>query len=122
MQDYTKLAVWEKAHLLTLEIYKATVDFPKEEVYGLTAQTRRASTSIPANIAEGCGRDGKAELGRFLQIASGSTSALLYNLRLACDLGYMDAHEYARLNRLTAEVKRMLSSLSKKLKTEVTKL
>ncbi len=93
MQDYTKLAVWEKAHSLTLEVYKATKTFPKDEVYGLITQTGRASSSIPANVAEGCGRDGKAELARFLQIASGSAIELLYHLRLARDLGYMETQE-----------------------------
>jgi four helix bundle protein len=122
MQDYNKLAVWEKAHLLTLEVYRASAVFPKDEIYGLTAQTRRACSSIPANIAEGCGRDGKAELSRFLHIASGSTSELLYHLRLARDLGYMDTGEHTRLNDMAAEVKRMLSALSKKLKLELSKL
>jgi four helix bundle protein len=66
MQDYGKLVVWQKAHALTIEIYRITTNFPKEEMFGLTSQMRRASVSIGSNIAEGCGRGGKSELGRFL--------------------------------------------------------
>jgi len=76
MKDFKKLKVWEKSHQLTLGVYKATRSFPKEELYGLTIQTRRASVSIPANIAEGCGRGSDAELARFFQIAMGSASEL----------------------------------------------
>jgi four helix bundle protein len=71
MRDFRDLKLWEKAHRLTLAVYKATLVFPKEELYGLTSQIRRASTSIPANIAERCGRSGEAELARFLQIGDG---------------------------------------------------
>jgi four helix bundle protein len=67
MKDFKQIKVWQKAHHLTLEIYKATQAFPKEELYGLTSQIRRASYSVPANIAEGCGRNGDAELARFLK-------------------------------------------------------
>jgi four helix bundle protein len=79
MKDFRTLTVWQKAHQLTLAVYKATRGFPKEEMYGLTSQVRRASSSIPANIAEGCGRDGDAELARFFQIAMGSASELEYH-------------------------------------------
>lgn len=78
MRDFKKLKVWEKAHHLTLAVYKTTVRFPKEEIYELRSQTRRAATSVPANIAEGCGRTGSAELARFLSIAMGSASELEY--------------------------------------------
>lgn len=80
MRDFRELKVWQKSHQLTLAIYKATVKFPKDEMYGLTSQIRRASASIAANIAEGCGRNGEAELGRFLQIAMGSASELEYQV------------------------------------------
>jgi len=82
VKDFRKLAVWEKAHRLTLDMYKATASFPKDELYGLTSQVRRASISIPANIAEGCGRNGDVELARFLQIAMGSASELEYQSAL----------------------------------------
>ena len=86
MQDFKKLTVWQKAHLLTVAAYKATEAFPKDELYGLTSQIRRACISIPANIAEGCGREGKVEFNRFLQIALGSATELEYHLLLAYDL------------------------------------
>ena len=73
MRDFRKLKVWQKAHQLTLKTYKATATFPKNEIYGITSQIRRSAVSVPANIAEGCGRDGDAELARFLQIAMGSS-------------------------------------------------
>jgi four helix bundle protein len=69
MQDFKNLKVWQKSHELTLEIYKVTASFPKEELFGLTSQIRRASSSISANIAEGCGRQSDADFARFLQIA-----------------------------------------------------
>jgi four helix bundle protein len=82
MRDFRELKVWEKAHQLALEIYKATSTFPKEERYGLTSQMRRATVSIPADIAEGCCRKGDAEFARFLQIAMGSASELEYHICL----------------------------------------
>jgi four helix bundle protein len=81
MKDFRDLKVWEKAHELTLSIYQATAGFPPEEKYGLSGQLRRAAASIPANIAEGCGRSGDRELGRFLQIAMGSASAFDFHRR-----------------------------------------
>ena len=71
MRNFKELKVWQKSHQLTLAVYKATSAFPKEEVYGLTSQIRRASASIAANIAEGCGRNGEAELGRFSPYSNG---------------------------------------------------
>lgn len=68
MKDYRKLLVWNKGHRVALAVYKLTESFPHDELYGLTAQIRRAGASIPANIAEGCGRDGEAEFARYLQI------------------------------------------------------
>ncbi len=111
MQDYKKLSVWQKAHLLTIDVYKATTAFPKGELYGLTAQIRRAAVSIPANIAEGCGRKGNIELSRFLQIAFGSASELEYHLILSRDLKFLTDSSYEDLNSQMSEVKRMLTSL-----------
>lgn len=85
-RDFRKPKVWEKSHQLALGVYKATVGFPKTELYGLTRQIRRCGASIPANIAEGCGRDGDAELARFLRLSMGSASELEYHLLLAHDL------------------------------------
>jgi four helix bundle protein len=118
MQDFKKLRVWEKSHHLVPAIYQLSGAFPKEELYGLTNQIRRAAASIPANIAEGCGRAGKADLARFFQIAMGSASELEYHLLLAHDLRFLSSVDHKRLGSQTAEVKRMLTSLIKKLKTD----
>jgi four helix bundle protein len=93
-RDFRELQVWEKAHQLALGVYEATALFPKEEKYGITAQMRRAASSVPMNIAEGCGRLGDAELNRFLHIAAGSARELDYQLLLARDLGMLNGHAY----------------------------
>jgi four helix bundle protein len=111
MNDFHKLTVWQKAHQLALSVYKATGPFPREEVYNLTSQMRRAATSIPTNIAEGCGRAGGAEFGHFLQIAMGSTCELEYKLLLACELHYIDDEVHLSLMGTIEEVKKMLVSL-----------
>ena len=116
MRDFRTLKVWEKSHQLTLDVYKATVRFPRDELYGLTSQIRRACASIPANIAEGCGRSGDAELARFLQIAMGSASELEYHLLLAHDLGFLNHPDYEPLAERTVEIKRMLTSFIKRLR------
>lgn len=118
MKDFRQLKVWQKAHQLTLAVYKASGSLPKEELYGLTSQLRRAATSIPANIAEGCGRDGDAELARFLQIAMGSTSELEYHLLLARDLDFLPTETYTPLHDDLIEIKRMLATLIKKLRVK----
>ncbi len=118
MKDFRKLDVWGKAHQLTLAVYKTTATFPKEELYGLTSQIRRASVSIPANIAEGCGRGSDAELARFFQIAMGSASELEYHLLLARDLDFLKAGDYEQLENNVTEVKRMLTSFIQKLKAD----
>jgi len=116
MRDFRELKVWEKGHRLTLDVYRTTAGFPREELYGLTAQLRRSSASVPANIAEGCGRSGDAELARFMLIAMGSASELEYHLLLAHDLNILDASDHKRLSEATKEVKRMLSKFINKLR------
>ena len=116
MQDYKKLDVWGKAHQLTLYIYKLTKAFPKEELYGITNQIRRAASSIPANIAEGCGRDSNAELFRFITIAKGSASEVEYFAFLAKELDYMNSNAYQTVTNEIIEIRKMLTSLQKKLK------
>lgn len=118
MKDFRSLQVWEKSHHLTVEVYKTTANFPASDLYGLTSQIRRASSSVPANIAEGCGRDSGAELTRFLHIAMGSSSELEYHLLLANDLELLEDCNYQHLAGCTTEVKRMLASLIKKLKAD----
>lgn len=116
MRDFRGLKVWEKSHQLTLALYRLTAGFPREEEYGLTSQIRRAAASIPMNIAEGCGRDGDAELARFMQIAMGSASELEYQLLLAYDLGYIEQGDYKEMIRQTVEAKRMLAPFIKRLR------
>ena len=116
MQSFRSLRVWEKAHRLTLDIYSSSKLFPREEMYGLTSQMRRASASIGMNIAEGCCRKGNVEMARFLQMAMGSASELEYQLLLAHDLDYFQDLEYEKLSAQAVEVKRMLSSLTRKVK------
>ena len=118
MRDFRQLKVWGKAHDLTLAVYKATSKFPRDELYGLTSQIRRSCASIPANIAEGCGRKGQAEFARFLQIALGSASELEYHFLLVCDLGLLSRPDYKRLANEVTEVKRMLTSLIQKLNAD----
>ena len=103
--------VWEKGHRLTLFIYSESYGFPKEEMYGLTSQIRRASSSIPINIAEGCGRGSDADFARFLQIAFGSASETEYLLLLCHELKYLSEGQYVELNILVQEIKKMLAKL-----------
>ena len=110
VRDFRTLKVWEKAHQLALAVYGATVAFPKDELYGLTSQLRRSASSVAANIAEGCGRDGDAELARFLQIAMGSASELEYHLLLANDLKLLGESDHKLLAANVTEVKRMLAT------------
>jgi four helix bundle protein len=116
MKDFRDLLVWQKSHSLTLGIYKVTSGFPKSELYGLTSQMRRAAASIPANIAEGCGKQSDADFGRYIEIAMGSASELDHHLILAYDLGFLVEDDYQQLNGQTQEVKRMLIGFIKKLK------
>lgn len=118
MKDFRQLKVWEKAHQLTLALYHVTAAFPREEMYGLTSQMRRAASSIPSNIAEGCGREGDAELSRFCTIARGSASELEYQLLLARDLKLIQHNEYEELTQQTTEIKRMLTVFVQKLNAE----
>ena len=118
MRNFRDLKVWEKAHRLVLAVYQATRDFPKDERYGLTSQIRRSCASIPANIAEGCGRKGDAELARFMQIAMGSASELEYHLLLAHDLNVLKGSDYERLTEGVTEVKRMLTSFIQRLRAD----
>lgn len=118
MKDFRQLKVWEKAHHLTLEIYRVTSSFPRAETYGLTSQIRRASSSICANLAEGCGRGGDAELARFCGIARGSASELEYHLLLARDLHLLPAPDHDKLAEETTEIKRMLTVFIQKLTAE----
>jgi four helix bundle protein len=111
MQNYKDFKVWEKAHSFTLRVYQFTKTFPKEETYGLTSQIRRASSSIPANIAEGCGKKSQNDFANFLNIALGSSNEAEYFLILSKDLGYLKPGDYELLFQLINEIKGMLISL-----------
>ena len=118
MKNFRDLMVWRKAHLLTLDSYRITESFPKQEIYGITSQMRRCAASIAANIAEGCGKKGNAEFQRFLGIAAGSASELEYHFLLARDLRMLALADYERLNVAVLEIKRMLASLIQKVQSE----
>ena len=119
MEDFKDLVVWAKAHQLTLCIYQQTRTFPKEEIFGLTSQVRRASASIGANIAEGCGRRSDAEFKRFLQILRGSASELECHLLLARDLRFLEADQFNDLEAKVLEVQRMLAALVQRIQGPV---
>jgi four helix bundle protein len=121
MQNYRKLKVWEKAHEFTLAVYKISATFPKDELYGLTSQIRRSSVSIPSNIAEGCGREGDAEFGRFLQISMGSVNEVEYQLLLARDLKILTTSDHNGLCSQLEDIKRMLIALIKKVRADKVK-
>ncbi len=111
MKDFRQLKVWEKAHALTLGIYRVTLRFPREELFGITSQIRRSSASIAANLAEGCGRTGDGDFHRFLNIAAGSAVEVEYFLLLARDLKFVPTDMYSNLQNDILEVQRMLASL-----------
>jgi four helix bundle protein len=110
MRNYRDLQVWNKAHKLTLELYRVSQGFPREEIYGITSQLRRAAVSIGANLAEGCGRRTSTELARFVRIAMGSASELDYHLLLSSDLGFINNEDFKRTASELTEVRKMLTS------------
>jgi len=118
MKNFGDLQVWHKAHMLVLNSYNATNGFPKQEMFGMTSQIRRAAVSIAANIAEGCGKRSNGEFQRFLGIAAGSASELEYHFLLAHELHFIAELEYKRLSGSVIEVKRMLASLIRKVEAE----
>jgi four helix bundle protein len=118
VQNFRNLKVWGKAHSLTLDVYRVSKSFPREQMYGLTSQMRRASVSIRANIAEGSCRRGDVDFARFLQIAAGSAAELEYHLLLSRDLELLEEADYRRVSEEAVEVKRMLAALMQKLRAE----
>ena len=116
MQNYKDLKVWEKAHQFTLMVYEASKHFPKEELYGLTNQLRRSASSIPANIAEGCGKNTKGDFANFLNIALGSANESEYFILLTKDLAYINTEKFETLSKLINEIKAMLIALIAKVR------
>jgi four helix bundle protein len=114
MSDYRQLEVWQKAHAVTMEVYALTKTFPVEERFGLVTQMRRCAVSIGANLAEGRGRRGDPEFGRFIRIALGSAYELQYELLVAADAGMMSREKYDALHSELERVGKMLWSLLQK--------
>lgn len=117
-KGFRKLIVWQKAHQWVLLIYNLTEKFPKQEMFGLVSQMRRAAVSVAANMAEGYAAGGKGQFGRYLDIAQGSLAEVEYYLILALDLKYITQAEYEQAESLRAEtgflLHRLIGSLSRK--------
>jgi four helix bundle protein len=111
-QTFKDLAVWQKSHALVLDVYKLTRHLPKEELFGLTSQMRRAAVSVPANIAEGFKRRGKSDKARHMNIAQGSLEELQYYFILCADLSYLPS---APVGDRANEVGRMLTSYTQQI-------
>jgi four helix bundle protein len=111
MRNYRDLDVWKYSHKLTLELYQASRKFPKEEMFGLTSQMRRAAISVGANLAEGCGRRTTPEFARFIRIAMGSASELDYHFLLCRDFDFISNEFYGRTSKELVRVRKMLSAL-----------
>ncbi|MDE3144522.1 MAG: four helix bundle protein [Bacteroidota bacterium] len=115
MLDFQKLLIWQKSHALTLDVYKITKSFPKEEIFGLVSQMRRSASSIPTNIAEGSGRQTTADFKRFLVIGIGSVSELEYQFILSKDIGYISQEQFDSLSSKVIELRKMIFAYSQKL-------
>jgi four helix bundle protein len=115
MRDFSKLSIWQKSHDLTLKIYALTKSFPKEEIFGLSSQMRRSASSIPTNIAEGCGRSSNPQLKHFLDISIGSASELEYQIILSKDLNYISLIIFNELQPIVTEVRKMIHAYRLKL-------
>ena len=116
-RDFRKIKAWQRAHALTLQVYRVTSGFPGDERFGLVSQMRRACASIATNVAEGCGRDTNKELARFIDIATGSASEVEYQLLLARDLGYLPEDEHRNLTTEVTEIRRMLLAFNSKIRS-----
>jgi four helix bundle protein len=121
MQDFRNLQVWQKAHKLALKAYGESAPMVRQGHFALRNQLTRAALSVPANLAEGCGRTGDRDLRRFIRIALGSASELEYHLLFARDLGLLPERAYEELTGATTEVKRMLTGLASRLTDQIRK-
>jgi four helix bundle protein len=114
VRNIKEYEVFKRAHKLALEIYKITKSFPKEELYGLVSQLRRAAYSVPMNLSEGGARQGEKEFSQFVNIALGSCEEMRYQLLLSKDLGYINLKKYRELDNEAEVIKKMLSKLYSK--------
>jgi four helix bundle protein len=119
LKSYKELVVWQKAYGLCLDVYRATRRFPKDELYGLTSQLRRAAASVPSNIAEGYGRHSTADYIRSLRIAYASLCEVETQLLLARDLSYLSGSDHAKLSDSLGDVERLLQALIRSLVRKV---
>lgn len=119
MRNYQDSQVWTKAHSLMLDLYRTSRAFPKEEIYGVTSQVRRAAMSIGANLAEGCGRRTSTELARFVRVALGSASELDYHLLVCRDLGFLKSEDFDRHKKNLTEVRKMLTSFLSSIERQI---
>jgi four helix bundle protein len=119
MRNYRDLQVWKKAHDLTLELYRVSQRFPREEMYGITGQLRRAAVSIGANLAEGYGRRTSNELARFVRVAMGSASELDYHILLCRDIGLMSSDDFSISTAKLTEVRKMLTSFLQSVEEQI---
>jgi four helix bundle protein len=118
IKSFRELTVWQRAHELTLMVYRLTATFPRSEVFGMVSQLRRASASVSANIAEGFGRRTTRELLRSLQIAAGEMEETRYFLLLGCDLGYVRNADFERASALCDSVGQLINALGRSLKAK----
>ena len=117
MRDHTKLRASRLADELALEVYQATRTLPKEEMFGLTSQLRRAAVSVASNIVEGCARHSKSDYVRFLDVAYGSAREVEYQASLAFRLGYLSRQASESLRTLSVETSKVLNGLLRALRT-----
>ena len=118
MRDHTKLRAFDLADEVTVLVYRLTVGFPREELYGLTSQMRRAAVSVPSNIVEGCARDSQADYLRFLNMAFGSLRELHYQLTLAKRLGFLCDQDSSLIEPKIVEAEKVLNGLIRALRDD----
>jgi len=118
MKDFKKLQIWELGHKLTLDVYAITFKFPREEMFGLTSQLRRAVSSVPTNIAEGCGRNSNADIAHFIQIGIGSLYETEYHIILAHDLGYISNETFIDVSNRINELRMKMIKYNERVRSD----
>ncbi len=121
LQSYEELEAWQAAHQLTLDVYRATEGLPKHEMFGLTAQLRRAAASVAANLAEGFGRRSPRDILRFTRLSDGSLQEVKYFLRLAFDLGYLEVSMHTALRSKADRTGALIGGYQRYLATQASK-